>query len=501
MSFTKKSTGLGILAFTLLACGQTGVHVKSLPGDQTAQKRIADESCQKFKDKLPKDYIQDTIEVPEDPATPDGRKINVFYYGKIKAGVTPTVFFNGGPGSDSHGSYRGFAADQWKLDPNQDVSMIYIDQRGNGCSDYYPQVAETNHPDAETLKRLSFYGTRGIVADAEAIRKKLIGDQQWIAFGQSYGSFIVHRYIEIAAQSLKAGFGHANTINSDGYTRVKNRIYSQVRVMEMYLKDYPDDAAPLALLQEKLTQKTCFADPKSPQKACGAQVLEIIPATFLGFADSWPDLHEWVQIMVQNQKIRMDGVNLFLKNNYFSPNNLLNNKRWASQVITWVDRNQPPVDALTCTRMNDELKTEKNIDLKSAYTECMIALQFAGPKPTDSSLLVQSLAKDTLTLEHFANALKANPKLQFYWYSGEKDTYVPVENFKEEKDAVSSLENVHYTHFTGTGHDGFKSEPKVWLDLIKESKGPGAVDPVLTPSPTASPSPSPSPTPVQASIP
>ena len=208
--------------------------------------------------------------------------------------------------------------------------------------------------------------------------------------------------------------------------------------------------------------------------------------------------------MVQDQKIRNAGVNLFLQNFYFSPSNPLNNKRWASKVITWVDRNQPPVDGLTCTKMSAELKTEKNIELKTAFTECMTSLQYAGPNPADSSLLVQSLAKDTMTLEHFSSALKANPKLQFYWYSGEKDTYVPVESFKEEKDAITSLENVHYTHFTGTGHDGFESEPKVWLDLIKEVKGPEAT-PTPTPSPTSTPvppaAPSPSATPVDAFIP
>ena len=35
--------------------------------------------------------------------------------------------------------------------PNEDVSMIYIDQRGTGCSDYYPQVKDRQNPDPESV--------------------------------------------------------------------------------------------------------------------------------------------------------------------------------------------------------------------------------------------------------------------------------------------------------------------------------------------------------------
>src|SRR4051812_30153406 len=57
----------------------------------------APDACEEFRRRLPWDWFQERLEVPENPGQPDGRKIHVFYYGKINAGTVPTVFFNGGP--------------------------------------------------------------------------------------------------------------------------------------------------------------------------------------------------------------------------------------------------------------------------------------------------------------------------------------------------------------------------------------------------------------------
>jgi len=444
------------------------------PAD-VANEKVAQtaDACLKFKAKIPSDWIQDLIEVPEDPSNPDGQKINVFYYGKLKENTTPVVFFNGGPGSNSHSSFSNFTNNQYILDPNKDVSMIYIDQRGNGCSDFYPQVKDQKNPDQETLERLSLYGSKGIVSDAEAIRKKLIGDKPWIAFGQSYGAFIVHRYIETAPQSLKSAFAHANTIDTDGYERLKNRISSQLRVMSTYFKTYPDDQAALDTLRNKLDLKTCFQDTETKQKICGYYILQLIPSKILGFNNDWPRLHQWIQIMVQNGDVRDEGIQLFLKTLYFAPNNPNNNKNWAMSVIDWSDRNVPPLGPYYCTKIKNDLEKEKSINLSEAYTECMSSLQWAANSttpPVDESLTIQGMPQDLMTVDLLSTALKSNPALQFFWYSGQKDTYVPVENYQEELAAIKDLPNVHYTNFTGTGHDGYESEPKVWLDLIQEVK-------------------------------
>ena len=431
----------------------------------------ATDPCTVFKQKIPADWIQDTLEVPENPAQPNGIKIHVFYYGKIKPNTTPVVFFNGGPGSDSHGSFKSFQNKQYMLDPNQDVSMIYIDQRGNGCSDPYPQMKDNRIAEPAILERLANYGSTGIVSDAELIRQKLIGKQPWIAFGQSYGAYVVHRYAAIAPTSLKSGFAHANTITNEGYDRIKNRLLSQARVMDIYLKQYPDDQVALETLRNELAPTKCYKDATTNAKYCGFEIIQSLADNFLGFNDQWPQIHAWINIMIQNGLANNDGIQLYLKTFVFAPINSTNSKRWSGTVIGWVDRNIVPEDNFYCQKIRTDILKENNIDLsKVLINECMYNLQVPNPKATDSSLSVQGLTQDILSLNSFVSAMTTNSTLQFFWYSGEKDPYVPVENFKDELAAVKNLPNVHYTDFSGTGHDGFYSEPKVWQDLIKEIK-------------------------------
>src|SRR5665647_1053459 len=58
-----------------------GVVLK--PSDEIPDKQLTppENRCDSFIQNLPKDFIHDYIEVPEDPSGPDGAKIKVFYYG------------------------------------------------------------------------------------------------------------------------------------------------------------------------------------------------------------------------------------------------------------------------------------------------------------------------------------------------------------------------------------------------------------------------------------
>ena len=495
MNSTKHYSFVNLLCIgtlTLSACGkvQRNSAYPLSPGDQALiQKNLANgiipsptdvkngtipaasDPCATFKQKIPADWIQDTLEVPEDPAQPNGTKTHVFYYGKLKPNTTPVVFFNGGPGSDSHGSFKSFQNKQYMLDPNQDVSMFYIDQRGNGCSDPYPQMKDNRIAEPAILERLTNYGSNGIISDAELVRQKLIGNKPWIAFGQSYGAFVVHRYAAIAPTSLKSGFAHANTITNDGYERIKNRLLSQARVMDIYLKQYPDDEAALETLRKALVPTKCFKDASTNAEYCGFEIIQNFAETFLGFNHQWPQIHSWINIMLQDGTASDDGIQLFLKTFVFTSGSTTNSKKWSGIVIGWVDRNVMPEDNFYCQKIRTDLLRENNIDLsKVLINECMYNLQVPNPKATDSSLSVQSLSQNILSLDAFVSALTTHSTLQFFWYSGEKDPYVPVESFTDEIAAVKSLPNVHYTNFSGTGHDGFYSEPKVWQDLIKEIK-------------------------------
>ncbi len=433
---------------------------------------VAGDACEKFIAELPKDWFREKLEVPENPAEPTGRKIKIFYYGKIFPQSTPTIFFNGGPGADSHGSYLGLANKKETFDPKNKISFVFIDQRGNGCSDFFPQ-GKTE----EIITRLSHYGSKGIVSDSEFVRKKLLNDKKWNAFGQSYGGHIVHRYLIQAPQGLRAGFSHANIVQSSGYDRIKNRIASQNRVLQNYFAQFPEDKAKLEALKTYLSLERCYVNPYiKDEKACGHEVLESLNS-LLGFSGSWISLHQWVGIMVKNDTILDEEIGRYLATFYFDEDNSnpLNVKNWASQVIGWVDRNVEGLSGYNCQKIRNDLLKE-SIDLNATTIhECMSALQYyTDPidKPQDESptgKLIKQLPRELMTLDQLQDVLVEHPETMLYLYSGQRDTFVPVENFSEELLRVKDFQNVSYTHFNGTGHDGFSSEPKVWADLIKQS--------------------------------
>jgi pimeloyl-ACP methyl ester carboxylesterase len=432
----------------------------------------APDLCQQFKSELPKDWFQDTLEVPEDPANPNGRKIKIFYYGKLSTNSIPTMFFNGGPGGTSHGMYYNTTNKQKTFDAEKKISFVFFDQRGNGCSDFYPQGRSE-----EVIQRLSHYGSSGIVSDAEHVRKKLLGDGKWNVFGQSYGGHIVHRYVIQAPEGTNAAFSHANVLQSDGYVRFKNRIASQVRIFKSYLQRFPDDEAKFMALKNYLTEDRCYINPyNKDDKACGHEVLDSVNS-LLGFSESWLSLHQWVGLMVPDSEVSNANVGRYMATFYFDEDdsNPLNNKNIAQSVISWTDRNMVSGNPEECYKIKNELKTE-GIDLDVyPITECSSMLQYGfdpntPPKPeSPTRTLIKKLPRNIMTIEQLKNAMTANTNVHLYLYSGQLDSYVPVENFAEQLAVVKDLPNVHYTHFNGTGHNGYNTEPKIWTDLIKHS--------------------------------
>jgi pimeloyl-ACP methyl ester carboxylesterase len=428
--------------------------------------------CQEFKAEIPKDWFQDTLEVPEDPANPNGRKIKIFYYGKLSPNSIPTMFFNGGPGGTSHGMFYSMVKMRRTFDSEKKVSFVFFDQRGNGCSDFYPQGNSE-----ETIQRLSHYGSSGIVSDAEHVRKKLLGEGKWNVFGQSYGGHIVHRYSIQSPEGVNAAFSHANVLQSDGYVRLKNRIASQVRVYKSYLQRFPEDQAKLLALKNYLTKDRCYINPYDKEEtACGHELLDSLNM-LLGFSESWLSLHQWIGLMVPSNEVSNTEVARYMAALYFDEDdsNPLNNKNLSSAVIAWTDRNVANGSEENCYKIKTELNAE-GIDLEAhPVHECSSALQYGfdpnAPVKPDSPTrtLIKKLPQNFMTIEKLKTTLEANKNLNLYLYSGQLDSFVPVENFAEQLAVIKDLPNVHYTLFNGTGHNGYNAEPQVWTDIIKHS--------------------------------
>lgn len=436
----------------------------------TSQAQGLDEEnpCGTFKTEIPKDWTQGTVIVPENPDDLDGKKIKVFYYGKVQPNKTPVVFFNGGPGQHSHDAFYLLSRGKNTFDPKNDLSFVFIDQRGTGCSDFYPQGSSE-----EILERLIYYGSRGIVADSEAVRKALIGNKPWIIFGQSYGAHIVHKYVTLYPKSVKAAFAHGNTINSNPFDRFKFRIASQVRVLNEYLRQYPEDVAAIEELTFGLKLSMCFNYGKlDRQTACGFEISQDIMSSFLGSSNNWFKMHQWLNIVVDENGLNHDGLAFYVKTFFEEPSEKYST-RWADRVIGWVDRNTAPYDLRHCKAAGLELFLD-DVDIQeNAFNECASILQ--DPESNLDSYgrkMVKFLPQDILTIKDFNRALVENSQINFYLYSGQKDPFVPVESYQDELSVVGALPNLHYKNFLGTGHDGYQTEAQVWRELIREALKP-----------------------------
>jgi pimeloyl-ACP methyl ester carboxylesterase len=426
--------------------------------------QVDEHPCGDFKQEIPKDWFQGTVDSLENPDNEGDRKLKIFYYGKIQKDKTPVVFFNGGPGQRSHDAFYLLTKAQKIFDPKASISFVFIDQRGTGCSDFYPQGSSD-----EVLERLMYYGSRGIVADAEAVRKKILGNKPWIIFGQSYGAHIVHKYVTLYPSSIKAAFAHGNTLNSSAFDRFKFRIASQVRVLDEYVRQYPEDGELINFLTDNLTLNDCYNYGKLKNiQACGREVSEDLVSSFLGNSGNWPKMHLWLASMTDGKVLKHDNIANYVEN-FFEEQSEKYSKKWADRVISWVDRNTAPYDRRNCSAIAYELFLEDVDVTNNGFTECASILQNPDSNMDNwGRKMVKFLPQDILTIKDFKQSLLDNKSLPFYLYSGQKDPFVPVESFREELNAVENLPNFRYKNFPGTGHDGYMNEAQVWQELIKE---------------------------------
>lgn len=407
------------------------------------------EECRNFIDhQLPKDFFTGYVTVPEDWDHPEGRKINVFYYGRKNPDNLPLVaFFNGGPSASSHGS-----TELLETHPeSKKLNFIYIDQRGTGCSDLYPSE---NSP--EVAKRLAHYTSRSIVKDAEEIRKKLLGENsKWKILGQSFGSLIVHRYISIAPESIDTAYAHGYAIMTDQIEWMKERILSQKRVIEDYFDIYPQDRADLENIKKLIANDYCFVE--DGIKLCGPIIMDILRHP-LGFRDEWEFMHWWIEnlaIFFTQQPSMMEGLSRL----YYSD---FTHDSLPSLVINKVEITKGPSDREECLEAFTRLRRIGDDPELWPINECRVLINLQNSK-FDSAVAAVN-AVDPLTLESVKASLKKHPELRLFLYAGAKDVFVPTATFEEEARELKGL--IHFEIFPESGHEGFNTEQKIWDDLL-----------------------------------
>ncbi len=233
------------------------------------------------------------VEVPENHAEPDGRKISLRLARVMaRAGepaADPIVFLAGGPGQSAVESWPQLANAYQQLLATRDV--LLLDQRGTGDSHLlrcpFPDLLDpmATKLDREELQKLAsdclptldadvrHYGTRDYIADLEYLRKALDVDK-WNLVGGSYGTRVALSYVQahpdslrsvvldgVAPQEVALGIDHG--VNLD--TALAEQ-FQRCRDDRACREAFGDPAATLAELRQRWSNEpttVIVADPRS----------------------------------------------------------------------------------------------------------------------------------------------------------------------------------------------------------------------------------------------
>lgn len=113
------------------------------------------------------------------------------------------LFLQGGPGNKAT---RPESNSGWISRAVRDHRVLLLDQRGTGLSSAISaRTLAARGEAADQADYLAYFRADSIVADAEVVRRRLLGDEgRWSVLGQSYGGFCALTYLSFAADALSA---------------------------------------------------------------------------------------------------------------------------------------------------------------------------------------------------------------------------------------------------------------------------------------------------------
>lgn len=210
--------------------------------------------------------LDHVLDVPVDRARPDGARTRVFarevWQADADRAARPALLFlQGGPGGAAPRPRR---ADGWLGAALERYRVVLLDQRGTGRSDPIdvaaPWTDAAGRPldDAGLADRLAHYRADAIVADAEDLRRALLGpDGRWTLLGQSYGGFVAFTYLSKHPDALEGvlvagGIPSLERPALDVYRATYRTLQGKLRAHE---RRYPGDLARWRALAAHLAER------------------------------------------------------------------------------------------------------------------------------------------------------------------------------------------------------------------------------------------------------
>ena len=196
------------------------------------------------------------VTVPLDHSDPDGRSLDVFARELVAADragddLPVLLHLQGGPGGAGP---RPVTTAGWIDVALRTHRVLLLDQRGTGRSTPVSAATVAGLDGREIAAYLRHFRADSIVADAELLRARLLGDERWDTLGQSYGGFLTLTYLSRAPHGLRrchvtGGIPSPHASAEDVYRRTFPRMARRTR--EFYSR-YPADEAALRRVAEHL---------------------------------------------------------------------------------------------------------------------------------------------------------------------------------------------------------------------------------------------------------
>lgn len=398
------------------------------------------------------EWIQSFVEVPLEWDNPESELIKVAYYHKDQSlfiNKTPIVFFNGGPTMAGHTSIK-LLSNKPSL---KDENMIYIDQRGTGCSGQFPKYSE------KTKNDFRHFTSQSIVKDAEVVRKQIHGDKKWRIFGQSYGGLISMRYIEQSPESIESahihGFGVAENAQHLFEAREKSILRFTDEILDFkHLKSSPYSVRELMnrLIDKPNFLNSCFDVPGAlKSKFCGP---DIFTSLFMmtGFKDVWPRVVHYLALFDKNidtPEILYKEMKKFVDIYLLRFNNI--NQAAALNVISYIELSPGKLFYDSC------------LDENAIISECRFKKNFLPRLKSKPSVEISPI-----DLEKVAQNIK-HLEVDVHYYAGKYDTFLPEELLVKTASKLGIEDRLHI--FENSGHEGFYTEAYVIERLKNPSFG------------------------------
>lgn len=433
--------------FLILLCGCVSAPLNSQ--SRTVSSDRSSNACTAFIENLPPRFTHGFLEVPEDWFSSDNeKKMRIFYYARMAPHDpenSPVMLFNGGPGAESWYLYNSLKN---QLDDLK-VSVIFMDQRGTGCSTKYPE-ALPSQPDVQ----LRHFDSRQIVMDAENLREHLLGKQaNWRIYGSSFGSLIVHRYLAMKPQHLTEAYAHAfGVIENKADYRYLNRVYVRER-LEQFLSLHPNAERNVTTWLEHHQLTSC----SNNQNSCSLGVVPYEIAALLGIEARWPELAETLAIIAKEPSIIPPSIEVHNSITIASGEIA---GLYAVSRMDYVDYNYDEHDMFNCKpaqrRIEQMLKPWQLAFIPRCETYSEEAAKLMAQ--------LRRITPHPLKLSDVLTSLTNHPSIKFTVYAGSDDMMAPPTYFEDERRILG--ERMRFVLLPNSGHEDLGTQQTVFSDVF-----------------------------------